>query len=161
MRYLDGVYTRRFNQKHQLDGALFRGRYKSQLIDTDEYLRILIAYIHLNPVRAGIEKSPSNPNRTSHPAYAEKAPMPDWLTTDYVLAKFSSSKDVLDQYVLETLAAEAPPEVHKYWDKTRSKAILGTDNFVAQILRERNISLTPHDFFTTSLARWHCEGRGL
>jgi chromosomal replication initiation ATPase DnaA len=38
MRHLNGVYTQRYNSRHKCDGPLFRGRYKSILIDTDSYL---------------------------------------------------------------------------------------------------------------------------
>jgi chromosomal replication initiation ATPase DnaA len=33
MRHLNGVYTQRYNSRHKCDGQLFRGRYKSILID--------------------------------------------------------------------------------------------------------------------------------
>ncbi len=35
MRHINGVYTQRFNKIHGYDGHLFRGRYKSILIDAD------------------------------------------------------------------------------------------------------------------------------
>jgi REP element-mobilizing transposase RayT len=54
MRHLDGLYTQYYNRKYKKDGALFRGRYKSILIDTENYLLRLSRYIHLNPVKAGL-----------------------------------------------------------------------------------------------------------
>ena len=54
MRHIDGVYTQRFNRYHQCDGSLFRGRYKSILIDADRYLLQLVRYIHRNPLKAGL-----------------------------------------------------------------------------------------------------------
>ncbi len=38
MRHLNGVYTQKYNVSHSCDGALFRGRYKSILVDADTYL---------------------------------------------------------------------------------------------------------------------------
>ena len=46
MRHLNGVYTQRYNRRHQCDGQLFRGRYKSILIDTDSYPMQVVRYIH-------------------------------------------------------------------------------------------------------------------
>ena len=46
MRHINGVYTQRFNKRHHLDGQLFRGRYKSMLVDADSYLLQLVRYIH-------------------------------------------------------------------------------------------------------------------
>ncbi len=54
MHHLNGVFTQRYNSRHQYDGQLFRGRYKSILIDTDSYLLQALRYIHRNPVRAGL-----------------------------------------------------------------------------------------------------------
>lgn len=52
MRHINGVYTQRYNRKRKTDGQLFRGRYKSILVDADNYLLELLRYIHRNPVRA-------------------------------------------------------------------------------------------------------------
>ena len=38
MRHLNGVYTQRFNKRHCCDGQLFRGRYKSIVVESDSYV---------------------------------------------------------------------------------------------------------------------------
>jgi hypothetical protein len=53
MRHLNGVYTQRYNRRHQCDGQLFRGRYQSILIDSDSYLLQTARYIHRHPLCAG------------------------------------------------------------------------------------------------------------
>ncbi|MEW6186019.1 MAG: transposase [Thermodesulfobacteriota bacterium] len=35
LRHIDGVYTQSYNRSHGTDGPLFRGRYKSILVDAD------------------------------------------------------------------------------------------------------------------------------
>jgi len=55
MRHIDGVYTQRNNRRHRSDGQLFRGRYKSILVDEKSYLLELVRYIHRNPVKTGLE----------------------------------------------------------------------------------------------------------
>lgn len=40
-----------FNKKHERRGALFEGKFKAQHADSDEYLKYLYSYIHLNPVK--------------------------------------------------------------------------------------------------------------
>ena len=52
MRHLNGIYTQRYNQGMHRDGPIFRGRYKSILVEADTYLLRLSRYIHLNPVAA-------------------------------------------------------------------------------------------------------------
>jgi len=54
MRHINGVYTQRYNRLHKCDGQLFRGRYKSILVEQDSYLLELVRYIHRNPLRAGL-----------------------------------------------------------------------------------------------------------
>ena len=54
MHYLNSSYANWFRNKHQIIGPLFQGRFKSILVDADHYALILSAYIHLNPLRAGI-----------------------------------------------------------------------------------------------------------
>lgn len=52
MRHINGVYTQRYNRMNKTDSALFRGRYKAILVDSDAYLLHLSKYIHLNPLSA-------------------------------------------------------------------------------------------------------------
>ena len=40
-----------FNQKNERSGALFQGKYKLSIAENDNYLKYLISYIHLNPVK--------------------------------------------------------------------------------------------------------------
>lgn len=47
-------YVRYFNDKHGRSGTLWEGRYKSTLIQAECYLLACMAYMDLNPVRAGL-----------------------------------------------------------------------------------------------------------
>ena len=38
MRHLNGVYTQRHNKRHKMYGSLFRGRYKSILVEEETYM---------------------------------------------------------------------------------------------------------------------------
>ena len=50
-RLLTG-YAVSFNRKYRRHGQLFQNRYKSILCQEDKYLKELVRYIHLNPLRA-------------------------------------------------------------------------------------------------------------
>ena len=50
MRKIMTGYSMYFNRKNERTGSLFESAFKSQHIDTDEYLRHISAYIHLNPL---------------------------------------------------------------------------------------------------------------
>ncbi len=51
MKKISTAYSMYFNSKNDRSGALFEGRFKAKHINNDEYLRYLISYIHLNPVK--------------------------------------------------------------------------------------------------------------
>jgi REP element-mobilizing transposase RayT len=51
MRHFQVTYTVRFNRRNHRSGHVFQGRFKSLLVEADEYLLPLSRYIHLNPVR--------------------------------------------------------------------------------------------------------------
>ncbi len=47
---LHTAFTMYFNKKYERVGAVFQGRFKAKLIDTDEYLLHVSRYIHINPI---------------------------------------------------------------------------------------------------------------
>jgi putative transposase len=51
MRHFNISYTSYYNWKHDRRGHLYQGRYKSFLVDADNYLQEVSRYIHLNPIR--------------------------------------------------------------------------------------------------------------
>jgi putative transposase len=58
MQWLHGNYGRYFNDRHDLFGHVFQGRYKSIRQATDEQLWHVLRYVALNPVEAGLCKHP-------------------------------------------------------------------------------------------------------
>jgi len=60
MRQLNGIYTQHANQRHQRVGHLLQGRYRSILVDKENYLLELSRYIALNPVRANLVEDPKD-----------------------------------------------------------------------------------------------------
>ena len=62
-------YVRYFNDRQARSGTLWEGRYRSTLIDTERYLLACMAYIDLNPVRAGLVSDPRDYPWSSHGHY--------------------------------------------------------------------------------------------
>ena len=58
IKRLSGRQTRRVNRLERRTGSLWEGRFKSNPIDTDEYLMQCCRYIELNPVRAAMVENP-------------------------------------------------------------------------------------------------------
>ncbi len=57
MRHFNISYTSYYNWKHDQRGHLYQGRYKSFLVEADNYLQEVSRYIHLNPVRVKLRGS--------------------------------------------------------------------------------------------------------
>ncbi len=51
MQKLTTGYTMYFNASYERTGSLFQGTFKAKHVDSDRYLRYLISYIHLNPIK--------------------------------------------------------------------------------------------------------------
>ena len=60
MHQLNGVYARKFNERHILDGHLFESRFRSTSVESEEHFEEVLRYIALNPVRAGLCEHPSD-----------------------------------------------------------------------------------------------------
>lgn len=84
-------YARMINRRKRRVGHVFQGRYKAILVDSDVYIKELIRYIHLNPVRAHIVSSVDQYRWSSHRAYLGFESF-SWLTTDWLLSFFSENK---------------------------------------------------------------------
>jgi REP element-mobilizing transposase RayT len=62
-------YARGFNRVHRRRGHVFQGRHKAIMCDRDSYLVELVRYIHLNPVRAGLVRTPAAWRWSGHNEY--------------------------------------------------------------------------------------------
>ena len=69
MQAVGRSYVRYFNHQQGRSGSLWEGRYRSTLIQTDRYLLACMAYIDLNPVRAGMVAEASDYPWSSHGFY--------------------------------------------------------------------------------------------
>jgi len=58
MRSIQGRFAVGFNRRRRLVGPVWQSRYKAKIVRDDPYLRRVVAYIHLNPVKAGVVKAP-------------------------------------------------------------------------------------------------------
>ncbi len=89
-------YAQYFNHSYHRSGSLWEGRYKSSLVDTDNYLLSCYRYIELNPVRAGIVKKPEDYAYSSYHANAlgkaDSMVVPHGFFLDYISSKVSESK---------------------------------------------------------------------
>lgn len=130
MRHINGVYTQRFNRRHGHDGPLFRGRYRSILIDQDSYLLELIRYIHRNPFESGLEKAFGQYPWSSHKGYISNAKKWDWLHKDFILSMFSKDKNTGIRLYKEFVLKESSEDITRVLGRIRVPPVLGDDRFM-------------------------------
>ena len=133
MRHLNGVYTQSFNRIHHCDSPLFRGRFKSILVDADSYLLELLRYIHRNPLEAGLVDNLSKYAWSSHKGYLSSAKKWDWLNKNYVLSLFSKNRAESISKYKKFVSKETLKEISQILARKNLPAILGTKNFVDKI----------------------------
>lgn len=130
MRQLNGVYTQRFNNKHNRVGHLFQGRFKSILVQRESYLLELCRYVILNPVRAKIVSHPKGWKWSSYLATIDKARKPKFLHSDWILSQFSPNRTTAikayNQFVLSSTLEDSP------WDNLKGGIFLGDKDFIDQ-----------------------------
>jgi REP element-mobilizing transposase RayT len=100
MRFLTSRYGRWLNEEHGWDGSVFRDRFRNRRVTDDAYWRHLLAYLHLNPIRAGLAPDPDRGQWTSHRAYVGLERTPAWLETGELLSLFRGRSGYL-RYLAE------------------------------------------------------------
>ncbi|MFK8012140.1 MAG: helix-turn-helix domain-containing protein, partial [Marinicellaceae bacterium] len=129
MRHINGVYTQAYNRLKNTDGSLFRGRFKSILVDKDAYIMQLSRYIHRNPIEM---KNPlvtklEDYKWSSYRAYIGKDRDLKWLNRQFTYdilghkQKYKSYKSFVDQGVDE--------ETQGYFSGKQTPSIIGETGF--------------------------------
>ena len=126
-------YVRYFNDTQARTGTLWEGRYKSTLIQTDRYLLACMAYIDLNPVRAGMLAEPRDYPWSSHAFYvglrADKLVTPHALFWDLANTPFGREAAYAD-LVRAGISADQQAALTR---STLTGWALGGDDFVADL----------------------------
>jgi hypothetical protein len=134
MLRIASMYARRVQMHLATTGHLFERRHDPVLVDTDEYLITLLRYVHLNPVRAGMVKSPDDYPWSSHAAYAGGA-APSWLTTDFakrLLHSDSARAEDMYRRMMECELLNASPTPFDQLNPA-DRRVLGGDTFLAHV----------------------------
>lgn len=104
LHFVSGVYAKRFNHKHGRTGHLFERRFWSSMLDSDAYLVDCVAYVHRNPLEAGIVQRPEDYRWSSYQSYIGACSPPGFLDTSIVRAHYGNNIGLL------RTATERPPQ---------------------------------------------------
>jgi putative transposase len=125
MRQLNGLYTQRFNRRHERVGHIFQGRFTGILVERESHLLELARYVVLNPVRAGMVPTAEDYRWSSLRAALGMAPTPPWLTHRAIQTQFGS-RTHYREFVAEGTGAPSP------WGGLRG-TVLGSEGFAKRV----------------------------
>lgn len=147
MQYINTSYTVYYNVKRNRCGHLFQGKYKSILVDKDNYLLELTRYIHLNPVRARIVANPQEYKWSSYQDYIErsKAGVVDKTEADKY---FKLPPASYGQFVLEGIEKTSSPFAELY-----AGFILGKEKFIKDTAAALKVQVESEDFAYKKIIR--------
>jgi REP element-mobilizing transposase RayT len=99
MLRVQSAVARGFNRRKRFLGRLWQSRYRARVIDSTEYFRQVVSYVHLNPVAAGIVNDPVEYPNSGHREIVGYRP-PRLVDLQTVLAGFegASLADARESY---------------------------------------------------------------
>ncbi|HOW52925.1 MAG TPA: transposase [bacterium] len=126
MHTFHASYANWFRVKYQLVGSVFQGRYKAVLVERDDYLVRLSAYIHLNPVRARLVDEPEEHRWSSYGQYLSGAATE--LLSPATVLKYAGGPENY-QTIIDRMQGEdiLPEEMYG------RNALIGGDDFRAKM----------------------------
>jgi len=160
-QWLNVSYSVWFNRRHQRSGHLFQGRFKSIIVEPEQWALELSRYVHLNPVRtrelaagkaqrqatrAGVSGPPDkdavrdrlsrlrNFPWSSYLAYAGLRDAPEWLERESVLAFGGGRKGERQGRYREYVEAAVRDGLEESpWDHLVEQVVLGDEAFLATV----------------------------
>ena len=130
-------FAQYFNTAFERTGPLWDSRYKSCLVDSDEYVLACYRYIEDNPVRAGMVNAPGGYPWSSYLANAEQDHCP-WLTPHpsfLALSDHKQTRCAAYRSLFQTPCSQTQEDIRK---ATHSNFAFGAKDFVEKHLAADN-----------------------
>ncbi len=132
MGFVQGRFGQEYNRRSRSAGPLWQSRYKAKVIDGERYLTQLIAYIHLNPVAAGVVSDPARYTLCGHAELVHKASA-RLIDVEGTLALFGETKADARRAYLRTVKGSRKaswlgeePGGLPWWERERDVPLSGT-----------------------------------
>ena len=131
MRYLNGVYTQRYNSNRFGEGPLFYGRYKATVIDPEHYLERVGRYIHCLPKYTGCDIDLEESFHSSITHYLGESSAPRWLQILPAITDIGSGAN--NERYSRYVANCTDVEVRHFFERKKRPPVLGSDEFQKKI----------------------------
>ena len=130
MHAFESGYVTLFNKRHHRTGPLFQGRFGAVLVEFESHARVLSRYVHLNPVEAGLARTPGEYAWSSYRYYLDPHGAPTWLDWRTILgelsARESAARIAYRRFVEASLGTTQPNPL----DDAIDGGLLGSSQFV-------------------------------
>jgi putative transposase len=141
MRHINGLYTRRFNRHHIMNGPIFRGRYKPVLIEPDSHLLDVLRYIHRTPLREGYGKKLHDYLWCSHQGYISNAKKWRWLHKDNLLSIFCANDHNRKTAYRDFVSWNDSKQIRHFYSLKNLPPVLGS-TFFKKSVKDKLIDLS-------------------
>ena len=130
MQYFNSRFAVRFNRSVGRTGHLWGDRYKSCIIDTDEYYLACVRYIYRNPIRAGMVEAASHFPDSTFPFWAFGKKMDVQLAGDHLVLLWGKK---LPEYVRILVQEEGKGFSDDQVKKGLRKMFFGSADFIQRM----------------------------
>lgn len=94
-------YVQWFNNKYGREGHLFQNRYKSEVVENEAYLLVVIRYIHQNPIKAKIVETIKDYKWSSYNKYIDKYNGKNVEIDTEIIKSYFKNKESFERYMNE------------------------------------------------------------
>jgi putative transposase len=129
MGWIGQSYVQAFNLRHGRCGALWQGRFKSCLVQSERYLLTVMRYIELNPVRAAMVEAPQDYRWSSVHTHLARARDPLIMPHPLYLAMGSDPNERARVYQQWLDAGIAPDDLQQLRAYASQERALGDERF--------------------------------
>jgi REP element-mobilizing transposase RayT len=157
MAWLNSVYTQKFNQKYDMSGHLFQGRFKSKPIEDNMQFLMAARYVARNPLQANLVERADQWPWSSYSATVGLIKAPDYLFIDDILSCLATDRQVAQVFYRELVHLEDKAnddEIIKLFQKVyeqerepvfqkRARTVIDMKNSLGPIPRSQRILSRP------------------
>jgi REP element-mobilizing transposase RayT len=131
MRFFGSRFSIQINKDLNADGALFRSRFKSILVESERYLLQLSRYIHMNPVEAGYCELPEEYEWSSFRQFVGTEKPKLFMNLNETLRYVRNPEDY-SYFVKQGIDGE----LRKQYEKGNCPSVLGGKDFLKKVLKK-------------------------
>lgn len=133
MKRINVSFVYYFNKKYKRVGHLFQDRYRSEVVDNEDYLLAAVRYIHNNPVKAGIVSLPEEYWWSSYCDYTNTRKRNE-LITDKILNLFSENTAVAVKQFIDFSGLDCDIEFIDFMEKSKDEIRLELEKHAKETL---------------------------